>query len=273
MIELTAPLLSSQITSPLERAPSSVSVSPPTAARPFMPLSTYNARDIFRSISSWIYGESSERSEVQPFGSLIWSQETLAEMMESRSIEKLEAMGGLEALAVGLGASLKDGITGADAAYRKAKYGVNRTERSPAPSLGSLFLGAIHRRSILFSLILSMVCAIVGVMICNANIGPPCPRKPFWVGPIDVAYDSADTAGCNAWLGGVVTACGCLIVAFAAAWGVLGSEGRLRAVQCRQEGAGSVTVRRSGMAVLVQTDQVRRCSCGRNFAVLRNASC
>ena len=192
---------------------------------------------------------------------MIWSPETLAEMMESKSTEKLEAMGGIQALATGLGGSLRDGITGADAVCRKAKYGVNRIDRSPYPSLAALLLGAVRRRVIIAILFLSLVYALIGVLICRANIGPSCPRKPFWVGPIDLSTDSGDIPsdvkdGCSSWRDGLVSAFGCLLVALTAAWGVLGSERRLRAVQSRHEGGGSVAVRRSGMAVLVQTDQV-----------------
>jgi hypothetical protein len=211
--------------------------------------------------------QTSELMETQVCGSMIWSPDTLAEMMDAKGTEKLEEMGGLEALASGLGTNLKDGISGADAAYRQAKYGFNRIDRSPPASLPALVLATIRTRILGTTLILALGFAAFGLLACASGIGAACPRKPFWSGPIDppIADDIALPGGaCDPWLRGAAAAAGCLALAFAAAWEVLGSERRLHALQCRQDGSGTVTVRRSGMAVLLQTDQVAAPNRARN---------
>ena len=64
-------------------------------------------------------------------GGMLLSNEVLEELMTEKDKEKLDELGGVQAIARGLGSSPKRGLTGTDVVQRQRKYGVNVVERAP----------------------------------------------------------------------------------------------------------------------------------------------
>jgi hypothetical protein len=60
---------------------------------------------------------------------MLLSNEVLEDIMMGRDKGKLDELGGVQAIARGLGSSPKRGLTGNDSIQRKQKYGVNVVER------------------------------------------------------------------------------------------------------------------------------------------------
>eukprot|EP00961_Rhodomonas_salina_P170964 2305032-Rhodomonas_salina.3 len=65
---------------------------------------------------------------------MVLSVDSLSDLMDSRSKDKLHEYGDVDGLATGLGSNLTRGLTGADDVQRAVKYGENRLERAPPPS-------------------------------------------------------------------------------------------------------------------------------------------
>ena len=117
----------------------------------------------------------------------------LNSLMESKSIEELNILGGVEGLAKGLRSDIRDGIKDSDFDQRKKVYGENILERKPPPSIMALFLEAMQDTTVVILLIAAVVSIIIGSVVCAVNLGSVCPRTPLWnVGstPLtDVSYE------------------------------------------------------------------------------------
>ncbi len=113
--------------------------------------------------------------------------EKLAEIMESKDKGKIDELGGVAKLAEGLGSDIQKGLPTAsdlDIEQRKLKYGANKMERKPPPSIFVLFLDAMKDTTIIILLIAATISIIIGAVVCSIKLGKTCPRKPLW----DVGY-------------------------------------------------------------------------------------
>ncbi len=68
----------------------------------------------------------------------------LSDLMDSKSIHKLQDLGGLEGLAKGLGSNLREGLAGTDEPMRKDHYGENKVKRKQPPSYFEVFMDAMQ---------------------------------------------------------------------------------------------------------------------------------
>jgi P-type Ca2+ transporter type 2C len=113
--------------------------------------------------------------------------EKLSELMESKDKKKVDELGGVASLAEGLGSDIHKGLptaTDIDIEQRKLKYGENKMERKPPPSIFELFLDAMKDTTIIILLIAATISIIIGAITCSIHLGKTCPRKPLW----DVGY-------------------------------------------------------------------------------------
>ena len=118
----------------------------------------------------------------------MWSQGALLELMDSKSTQKLDTMGGFQGLAAGLGTNLTSGISCIDAPRRKAKYGVNKIVWTSSPDLVLLMSKVWRDVKFVLLFVAGLVSLTVGMQCCAVGLGLPCPRKPYWAGPIHVLY-------------------------------------------------------------------------------------
>jgi magnesium-transporting ATPase (P-type) len=110
--------------------------------------------------------------------------EKLSELMESKDKKKVDELGGVASLAEGLGSDIHKGLPAGDIDQRKLKYGENKMERKPPPSILELFLDAMKDTTIIILLIAATISIIIGAITCSIHLGKTCPRKPLW----DVGY-------------------------------------------------------------------------------------
>lgn len=117
------------------------------------------------------------------------SLELLSEIMESKDKKKIDEFGGIGAIGESLGSDIQKGLLNAtdiDLDQRRLKYGTNKMERKPPPSIFQLFLDAMKDTTIIILLIAALVSVTIGAITCSIHLGKTCPRKPLW----DIGYVS-----------------------------------------------------------------------------------
>ncbi len=115
------------------------------------------------------------------------SLEQLLEIMEAKDKKLVDELGGLQALAKNIGSDLEKGlqmIAEHDLEQRREKYGANKMERKPPPSIFELFMDAMKDTTIIVLLIAAMISILIGAISCSIHLGKTCPRKPLW----DIGY-------------------------------------------------------------------------------------
>jgi magnesium-transporting ATPase (P-type) len=164
--------------------------------------------------------------------------EKLAEIMESKDKGKIDELGGVAKLAEGLGSDIQKGLPTAsdlDIEQRKLKYGANKMERKPPPSIFVLFLDAMKDTTIIILLIAATISIIIGAVVCSIKLGKTCPRKPLWdVGYIPAPVDHHKGA-CLEWAEGVAVFLACLLVGTITALNNYKKELQFRALQSKQD--------------------------------------
>ena len=104
----------------------------------------------------------------------------LVALMESKSLEELKTLGGVEGLAQTLRSDIRDGINDSDHAQRKCMYGDNILERKAPPTIFEHFVEAMQDTTVVILLIASAVSIVIGCIVCAVNVGSVCPKKPIW---------------------------------------------------------------------------------------------
>ncbi len=91
--------------------------------------------------------------------------EKLLELMESKNPHDLEPLGGVSGIAQKLGSDIQGGlrqVSQQDLVSRKEKFGENKVDRKPPPTLVELFIEAMQDTTIIILLIaagrVSMIC-------------------------------------------------------------------------------------------------------------------
>jgi Ca2+-transporting ATPase len=81
--------------------------------------------------------------------------EKLLELMESKNPQDLQPLGGVDGIAKQLGSDIKGGLRQAseqELATRRQKYGENKVDRKPPPTLVELFIEAMQDTTIIILL-------------------------------------------------------------------------------------------------------------------------
>jgi magnesium-transporting ATPase (P-type) len=123
------------------------------------------------------------------------SLEKLLEIMEAKDKGLVDELGGLQILAESIGSDLQNGllkISDHDLDLRKQKYGINKMERKPPPSIFELFMDAMKDTTIIVLLIAAMISILIGAISCSIHLGKTCPRKPLW----DIGYTPGNEVSC-----------------------------------------------------------------------------
>jgi len=188
-------------------------------------------------------------------GNMLFSSEMLEELVSDKNKARIDELGGVKALARGLGSSLKQGLTGSDDIQRKLKYGANKVERPPPPTYIGLFLEAMQDTTVIILLVAAAVSISLGVLVCVADLGASCPRKPIWGGPVDLSREDFSDRACSSWLDGAAIIIACLIVGNITAWNEMAKEKQFRALQAQQDDC-DVTVKRNGIEVRLSAEQL-----------------
>jgi Ca2+-transporting ATPase len=82
--------------------------------------------------------------------------EKLLELMENKNPQDLEPLGGVTGLAIQLGSDVQAGLKQAseqDLASRRQKFGENKVDRKPPPTLAELFIEAMQDTTVLILLV------------------------------------------------------------------------------------------------------------------------
>ena len=140
-------------------------------------------------------------------GTMLLSVQELEELMEEKDKSKLDQLGGVQAIARGLGSSPKRGLTGNDGLQRKKKYGANVVERADPPSFWELFTDALQDTTILILLAAAAISILLSIIVCTADLGASCPRKPLWSGPVELPLHDDAGPDCSGWM---VCVCVCV---------------------------------------------------------------
>lgn len=191
----------------------------------------------------------------QMVGSMLWSQEMLNDLMESADKRKIEEFGGVAAFAKGLGSSIKRGLSGTDEPVRKVRYGSNHIERRAPHTYWDLFLEAMQDSTVLILLAAAFVSITLGIIVCAADLGQACPRKPIWAGPIDLGEEPEDEGKCLDWLDGAAIIVACLLIGNITAYNESAKEKQFRILQDKQQDS-AVTVKRNGIEMRIQSVDV-----------------
>ena len=109
-------------------------------------------------------------------------------------------------------------MTGNDSIQRKKKYGANVVERRDPPSFWDLFKEAMKDTTVVILLVAAAVSIVLSIIVCFADLGASCPRKPVWGGPVKLP--SHDDAGpdCSGWMDGACIIFACVLVGVITAW-------------------------------------------------------
>jgi len=124
------------------------------------------------------------------------SLEKLIELMEAKDRKIVEELGGIGVIAASLGSDTEKGLIGIsdlDLDQRRQKYGVNKMERKPPPSIFELFLDAMKDTTIIVLLIAAVISIIIGAISCSIHLGKTCPRQPLW----DIGYTPGNEVRIN----------------------------------------------------------------------------
>ena len=175
-------------------------------------------------------------------GTMLLSNEVLGELMTEKDKNKLDELGGVQSIARGLGSSPKRGLTGNDSIQRKKKYGANVVSRAPPPSFIQLFMGAMEDTTVVILLVAAAISILLSVIVCEADLGRSCPRKPFWGGPVKLPSRD-ETPDCSGWMDGACIIMACLLVGVITAWNEQAKEKQFRGLQKMQDDC-AVTVKR-----------------------------
>ncbi len=111
------------------------------------------------------------------------SLEKLLEIMEAKDKILVDELGGLQVIAKSIGSDIEKGlqmISENDLDQRRQKYGANKMERKPPPSIFELFMDAMKDTTIIVLLIAAMISILIGAVSCSIHLGKTCPRKPLW---------------------------------------------------------------------------------------------
>ena len=135
-------------------------------------------------------------------GTMLLSNEVLEELMTEKDKSKLDELGGVQSIARGLGSSPKRGLTGTDVVQRKLKYGVNLVERAPPPTFWELFMAAMEDTTVIILLVAAAISISLSMIVCEADLGASCPRKPLWGGPVKLPALDEGGADCSGWMDG-----------------------------------------------------------------------
>jgi Ca2+ transporting ATPase len=175
--------------------------------------------------------------------------------MEEKSKAKLDEIGGVQAVARGVGSSLKRGLTGNDDVRRKAKYGTNKVERPAPATYVELFVEAMQDTTVLILLTAALISITLSIIVCYLDLGAGCPRKPLWSGPVDLKGTTEDDDSCMGWLDGAAILGACLLIGNITAWNEMSKEKQFRGLQAQQDDC-AVVVRRNGMEVRVSAENI-----------------
>jgi len=196
-----------------------------------------------------------QAEKAQMIGSMVWGRDLLVELMEAKSVAKVEELGGLSAVAKGLGSNLKRGLTGSDEPMRKERYGMNKIKRRAPPSYWDFFAEAMQDSTVVILLAAAAISITLGVIVCAGDLGQTCPRKPIWQGPIDLGPVSESDVKCLDWLDGAAIIAACLLIGVITASNESSKEKQFRVLQDKQQDS-AVTVRRNGIEVRIQSVDV-----------------
>jgi len=188
-------------------------------------------------------------------GTMLLSVQELDELMAEKDKNKLDQLGGVQAIARGLGSSPKRGLTGNDSIQRKKKYGANVVERRDPPSFWDLFKEAMKDTTVVILLVAAAVSIVLSIIVCFADLGASCPRKPVWGGPVKLP--SHDDAGpdCSGWMDGACIIFACVLVGVITAWNEQAKERQFRGLQKMQDDC-AVTLKRNGELVRCQAEDI-----------------
>jgi len=189
-------------------------------------------------------------------GTMLLSNEVLEEIMTDRDKAKLDELGGVQSIARGLGSSPKRGLTGNDSIQRKQKYGVNLVDRAPSPSFWELFWDAMQDTTVIILLVAAGISIALSFIVCEADLGASCPRKPLWGGPVKLPQHDEEGADCSGWLDGACIIMACLLVGVITAWNEQAKELQFRGLQKQQDECALVTVKRNGEIVSCQAEEI-----------------
>eukprot|EP00960_Hanusia_phi_P051053 760575-Hanusia_phi.AAC.4 len=205
---------------------------------------------------------------------MLFSSEMLEELVTDKNKARVDELGGVKALARGLGSSLKQGLTGSDDIQRKLKYGANKVERPPPPTAYQIYrpvfgsharyhghhltrcsCSEVRNNWYIFSPIDVKQSISLGVLVCVADLGASCPRKPIWGGPVNLSNEDFSDRACSSWLDGAAIIIACMIVGNITAWNEMAKEKQFRALQAQQDDC-DVTVKRNGIEVRLSAEQL-----------------
>jgi len=186
------------------------------------------------------------------------SLEKLIELMEAKDRKIVEELGGIGVIAASLGSDTEKGLIGIsdlDLDQRRQKYGVNKMERKPPPSIFELFLDAMKDTTIIVLLIAAVISIIIGAISCSIHLGKTCPRQPLW----DIGYtpgnEKHSEGVCLEWAEGLAVFLACLIVGTITALNNYKKELQFRALQAKQDDS-LTTVWRAGNACQVSINDI-----------------
>jgi hypothetical protein len=146
----------------------------------------------------WLFDNDDLQATVE--GTMLLSVQELEELMEEKDKSKLDQLGGVQAIARGLGSSPKRGLTGSDGLQRKKKYGANVVERADPPSFLELFMDSMQDTTILILLAAAAISILLSIIVCTADLGASCPRKPLWSGPVQLPVHDDAGPDCSGWM-------------------------------------------------------------------------
>jgi magnesium-transporting ATPase (P-type) len=149
----------------------------------------------------------------------------------------------VRSIARGLGSSPNRGLTGNDSIQRKQKYGVNIIERAASPSFWELFMSTMEDMTIVILLIAAAISISLSLIVCDAELGASCPRKPLWSGPVTIPAKE-NGADCSGWMDGACIMMACFLVGVITAWNEQAKEKQFRGLQ-KQQDDYAVTVKRN----------------------------
>jgi magnesium-transporting ATPase (P-type) len=154
----------------------------------------------------------------------------------------------------GLGSSPKYGLAGNDSLLRKKKYGANVVKRATSPSFWKLFATAMEDQTVLILLFAAGISISLSIIVCVADLGASCPRKPLWGGPVELV-DHDEGPNCSGWMDGACIILACLLVGVITAWNEQAKEAQFRGLQKHLDDC-AVTVKRNGEIVRCQAEDV-----------------
>lgn len=110
------------------------------------------------------------------------------------------------------------------------------------------FVEAMQDSTVLILLAAAFVSITLGIIVCAADLGQSCPRKPLWQGPIDLGPAEDMQPDCMEWLDGAAIIFACLLIGFITASNETSKEEQFRVLQDKQQDS-AVTVCRNGIEV------------------------